>query len=202
MLTISRDRTAVLLIAIILTLTLAGCSLFGGGSDEAVEDRLQDTGINDIELDFRPDLLDQKLENVEPDENGVFEVTFTEAEVNNMILIRDRDEPASEQEDLQNLFIRFEEDEVLLDSDLGALFDDLLVVRFTPSVVDGALQLDLDAASVGSIEVPTQFLNGLESAMNSGLNAIITNIPAPNTLREVEVEDGAMTLVAQQDDAQ
>ena len=117
-----------------------------------------------------------------------------------MMAIRREEAPAGEGEDLQNLFIRFEDNQVLLDSDLGPIFDDLLVARFTPSVENGALQLDLAEASIGRISIPAQFLDGLESTMNTGMEALLDNIPAPNTLRAVEVEDGTLTLVAQQED--
>lgn len=190
-----------LLAAAWLSLALAGCSLLGQDSSQ-VEEQLRDSGINNLQLDFRPDLLDEKLANVEPDENGIFRVTFTEDEVNQMMAIRREDVPPDEAEDLQNLFVRFENNDVLLDSDLGPLFDNLLVARFTPTVENGALQLDLEEASIGAIDVPTQFLNGLESAMNTGMEVLLTNIPAPNTLRDVEIGDGTLTLVAQQNEAQ
>ena len=187
-----------LLVAAFLSLTLGGCALFGTDADQ-LEDRLRNTGINDIQLDFRPELLREKFENVEPDENGVFRVTFTESEVNDMLIIRDEDVPPEQAEDLQNLFIRFEEDEVLLDSELGSLFDDIFVARFTPTVENGALQLDLREASIGPVDVPIQFLSGLESAMNSMLNLLINNLPTPNTLQDIEVEEGSLTLVAQRE---
>lgn len=199
---INRKASRLLLLIVgLLSFTLAGCSLLGQENSNEVEQRLQQSGINNIELDFRPDILDQKLANVQPDENGVFSVTFTEAEVNQMLFLKREDVPADQAEDLQNLFIRFENNEVLLDSDLGGLFDNILTARFVPSVEDGVLQLDLEQASIGSIDVPTTFLNGLESAANSGMGVVIRNLPAPNTLRDVEIGDGTLTLVAQQNDA-
>lgn len=199
---VNRKKNVVfLLIVTLLAVTLTGCGLIGAQEDE-VEQQLQDTGINNLELDFQPDLLQEKLENAEIDENGVFSITFTEAEVNDMMTIRREQVPEDEAEDLQNLFIRFEEGEVLLDGDLGTLFEDVLVARFTPSVENGAFQLDLAEANIGAIDIPTQFLNGLESAMNTGMDVLINNLPSPpNRLQSVEVEDGSLTIVAQRIEA-
>lgn len=190
-------RRANMLLPLILigALLLTGCRFLGDG--EQLEEQLQNTGINNLEVDLQPDILEQKMENVEPDENGIFEVTFTEGEVNEMLLIRRADVPEGEAEDLQNHFIRFEEGEVLLDSELGPLFDDLLVARFRPMAEDGAIQVDLREANIGPVDVPVQFLNGLEGLMNNLMQTMIDSLPRANRLQAVEVDDGSLTLVAQ-----
>lgn len=183
---------------ILVGLLLAGCGLLGGA--EQLEEQLQDTGINNLEVDLQTEILDEKLENVEPDENGIYEVTFSESEVNEMIVIRRADAAEGEADDLQNHFIRFEEGEVLLDSELGPPFDDLLVARFTPMAENGAMQVDLREASIGPLDVPVQFLNGLESIMNGLMDTMINALPTANTLEAVEVDDDSLTLVAQQNE--
>ena len=193
----ARRANTLLPLFLITALLLTGCGLLGSGRQ--LEERLQNSGINNLEVDLRPEILQQKLENVEPDENGVFEVTFTEDEVNEMLLVRRADAPEGEAEDLQNFLIRFEEGEVVLDSELGGPFDDLLVARFTPLAKDGAIQVNLKEASIGSVDVPVRFLNGLESVMNGLMQTLIDNLPTANSLRAVEVHDGSLTLVAQQD---
>lgn len=177
-------------------LLLAGCRLLGNA--EQLEEQLQNTGINNLEIDLQTEILDEKLENVEPDESGIYEVTFSESEVNEMIVIRRADAPEGEEEDRQNFFVRFEEDEVVLDSDLGPPFDDLLVARFRPMAADGAMQVDLREASIGPLDVPVQFLNGLEGLMNGLMETLINSLPTANTLEAVEVDDGSLTLVARQ----
>lgn len=183
---------------LIAALLLTGCGFLG--SAEQLEERLRNTGINNLEVDLRPEILEQKLENVEPDENGIYEVTFSESEVNEMLLIRRADTPPEEAEDLQNFLIRFEEGEVLLDSDLGPPFDDVLVARFTPTAADGAIQVDLREASIGPLDVPVQFLNGLENVMNGLMATMINSLPTENTLEAVEVDEGSLTLVARQNE--
>ena len=49
-----KEKMLLLLLASLLTLTLTSCGLFGQSSDQ-VEEQLQESGINELQLDFQPD---------------------------------------------------------------------------------------------------------------------------------------------------
>lgn len=137
--------------------------------------------------------LGEKFGSIEPDGNGNFTVTVTDAEVNAAIQ-RKQEEAGVENTALQHAIVAFTGGNIVLTGSVTQPIEAQLTVTFRPSIVNGDLQFEVVSATLGSIQVPAAVLSTAEGTLNSTLGQAMNNIPSNLTLQSIVMGEGTMTV--------
>lgn len=141
--------------------------------------------------------LQDKLESIQPDENGNFSVTITDDELNQAI---QRSQEGAEgtaagsESPLQQTSVVFTGGNIVMTASVTSPVTAELVVTFRPTVVNGVLQFEVVSATLGSIQVPAAVLSSAESTLNSSLGQAMGSIPSNLTLQSIVMGEGTMTI--------
>lgn len=142
--------------------------------------------------------LQEQFANLQPDENGNITVTITEGQLNQAIAAQQQAAAeAGTQTPVQNLAVALTGGNIVMRGDISDPITAQLSVSFRASVVDGVPQFEVVEASVGAISVPPSLLESAESTLNDTLGQAITNLPNNVVLQEIIVEEGILTIRAQ-----
>jgi hypothetical protein len=140
-----------------------------------------------------PDInaLRERLEALQPDENGNVSVTITDDEVNQVI---QGGQANSGQSSLQNPVVTFTGGTIVLAGDVTQPVTARLTVVFVPYVADGLIRFEITQATLGNLNVPAALLQSAESTLNSTLGDALNNLPGGVQLTAITMGEGTMTV--------
>lgn len=147
----------------------------------------------DVTVDAEP--LQDKIEEARPDENGNIVITVTDEEINQAIDVRQvnaADLPFT----FQDPSVAFTGESVILTGNLTEPMQAQLVAAFKPLVVDGQVQMDLQSATLRGLPIPAQALAPVEQNLNNALRDMTASLPENYVVREVNLGESTMTIVA------
>jgi hypothetical protein len=154
-----------------------------------------EAGDFNVDVGVNVDALREKIANATPDANGNLTITFTEAEINEALTLRQGN---GNTQGLRDPQLSFTQNTVILTGGIDQPIAGSLEATFRPYVVDGerSLALELTAAKINGIAVPTILLGTLEATVNTSLDLLMSNLPQAYELRQVTVGEGTLTIVA------
>jgi hypothetical protein len=138
--------------------------------------------------------LEDKFESIQPDANGNFSVTITDAELNQAVQQAQEVPGSTNDSPLSQPVFTFTGGNIVLTANVTQPVAAQLTVAFRPSVVNGVLQFEVVSATLGSVQVPTAVLSSAETTINSTLGQAMNNIPANLTLQSIVMGEGTMTV--------
>ena len=139
--------------------------------------------------------LREKVASARPDENGIISINLTDDEINRAIEVQavtGNDQPAT----FQNPAVAFTGGNVLLTGDLTQPIPAELIASFTPVIVDGQLQVDLQSVTLRGLPLPPQALAPVEQNLNNALREMTSSLPPGYVVQEVNAGEGTMTVTA------
>ena len=145
-----------------------------------------------------PDMnaLREKLEALQPDENGNVSVTITDDEVNQAI---QAGQANGGQGSLEDPAVTFTGGTIVLAGDVTQPVTARLTVVFVPYVEDGLLQFDVSLATLGNVNVPTALLQSAEATLNSTLGDALNNLPGGVQLTAITMGEGTMVVTGRRE---
>lgn len=138
--------------------------------------------------------LQEKLNNIRPDANGNFTVTFTDADMRQLVEAQGSSF-SSEEAQLENLQVRFTPQHVVATGDLVRPLEVPLTVQLRPFISNGRLRFEVIEATAGMFPVPASLLSTLEIGVNAALGQAFNGMPAGATLVDVALGVGSMTVL-------
>jgi hypothetical protein len=143
-----------------------------------------------------PDLsaLREKLEALQPDENGNVTTTITDDEVNQAIQANE-----GQSSSLDNAAVTFTSSGIVLAGDVTQPVTARLTVTFVPLVEDGVVRFEITQATLGSVNVPAALLDSAEATLNSTLGDALNNLPGGVQLTGVTMGEGTMVVTARRE---
>lgn len=138
--------------------------------------------------------LRDKINNLQPDENGNVTVTFTDDELNQAITFQQQTQEGG-QVAMQNAAVVFTDGSIILTGQVTTPVTAQFTVVFRPFIANGTLQFDVVSATVGNVNVPPALLNSAEATLNNTLGAALSQLPTGVTLTSVNVSEGLLTVV-------
>jgi hypothetical protein len=145
-----------------------------------------------------PDIsaLREKLEALQPDENGNVSVTITDDEVNEAI---QGGQANSGQSSLQNALVTFTGGTIVLAGDVTQPVTARLTVVFVPYVEDGFIRFEITQATLGTLNVPAALLQSAEATLNSTLGDTLNNLPGGVQVTAIEMGEGTMLVTGRRE---
>jgi hypothetical protein len=139
-----------------------------------------------------PDIsaLRERLEALQPDENGNVSVTITDDEVNEAI------QANGGEGSLENPAVTFTGGTIVLAGEVTQPVTARLTVVFVPYVADGLIQFEITQATLGSVNVPAGLLESAEATLNSTLGDALNNLPGGVQLTGITMGEGTMVVTA------
>jgi hypothetical protein len=162
------------------------------GADLVATLQASDFAIN---VDVNSGPLQEKFSNLQPDANGNVMITITDAELNELIVVRQVGNGTTE---LQNVSVAFRGGNAILTGQVSRPVQAELEIAFRPEVEDGRLRFRVANAAVGNLRVPNILLDTAENSLNSSLSTVINSLPASYRLQDITIGEGTMTIIAQQ----
>jgi uncharacterized protein YpmS len=142
------------------------------------------------------DALREKFANIQPDVNGNYTVTLTDAELNQVLQLQPTLTDPNAQVQLQNATVSFTGGNIVLNARVLQPLSADLSFSVRPYVLDGELGFDLQQASLGGLSVPGPILSFVESSLNASLEQALNSVPADYQLVSVTLGEGTITIVA------
>ena len=141
--------------------------------------------------------LEQKLSNIQPDANGNFAITITDADLNDYIAHQGG---AFQTNSLNAQDIRFAitPEYLELRGDVTEPVALPLVVQLRPTVINDLLLFELLTASAGILPVPESMLDLIETVVNSELSRALIGLPTGVRLQNATLGEGEFTIFGQQ----
>lgn len=144
------------------------------------------------------DPLQDTLAGIQPDAGGNFSVVITEGEFNQTIAAAETAAVQSGQDvPIRNAAVQFTADGVVLTGDVTDPVAAPLSADLRPAVVNGRLQFTAESASLGGFPLPGSMLELVENNVNQGVSAALADLPPNVVLQDVEMSQGALTLLGQ-----
>jgi hypothetical protein len=145
--------------------------------------------------DLNLDSIRSLFEMVNVDANGNFNVTVTEAQLNEAVQMKQTQAAENgEVPRVQNLHFTLQDGTVMLTGDIQEPVQAPLTVVFIPYVENGAIRFKLVTAQIGTVTVPAALVDGAESALNSTIGDAAGSLPAGFTVTSVTVSQGTLTI--------
>lgn len=142
------------------------------------------------------DALREKFSNIQPDVNGNYTVTLTDAELNQVLQLQPSLTDPGAQVQLQDAVVSFTGGNIILNARVMQPLSANLSVTVRPYVVGGELGFDLQQASLGALPVPELILSVVEGTLNASLDQALSTVPAGFQLLSVTLGEGTLTIVA------
>lgn len=140
------------------------------------------------------DYLKNRIASLKPDEEGNYRIVLTENEVNTLLRLRQLLTGDLIGAGIQSQEVSFTDGSITLAGTILEPLPGQLVVRMSPSVQDGQIQLDIQESSVAGREAPQQALDAAEEAISNGLDEALGYLPADVQLQEVSVGNGEIVI--------
>ena len=154
-------------------------------------------GDFNVDLHLDPASLQERFANVQFDGNGNVSVTITEEEVN--LALQQGEQVAAQNgqaSPLQSPYLDLTNGNIVLTGDLTQPVQAALAATFRPVVVNNVLQFEIVSATLGGIQVPPAILSSVQTNLNSTLGVAFSNLPGNIILKEVQMGEGTMTIIA------
>ena len=142
--------------------------------------------------------LEQKLANIQPDANGNFTLAVTEGDLNEFVAGQTGGGIQTEALNVENVQIGITSEAVKLTGDVKEPVDLPLTVELRPGLLDGQLHFEIISATAGIFPVPSSMLDLIEATANSELTQVLAGLPANLTLQNVQLGDGVLMIMGQQ----
>jgi hypothetical protein len=138
--------------------------------------------------------LQDKFESIQPDANGNFTVTITDAEVNQALQRSQETAEAANESPLKQTAIAFTGGNIVLTGNVVSPIEALLTVTFRPLVTNGVLQFEVVSATLGTVQVPSAILTSAALTLNNTIGQAMNGIPSNLTLQSIVMGEGTMTV--------
>lgn len=148
----------------------------------------------EVQITFDIEPLRNKFTQAQPDAGGNINLEITEDELNQAVNVRAG--RAGEEPVLQDPEIDLTDGRVILIGRVQQPIQGELRATFQPVVSDGQLRLFLTDVTIGGIPVPTVLLSSVEATINASLATLLSALPGNYRLNEMNISEGAMTIVA------
>jgi hypothetical protein len=143
-------------------------------------------------IDLGP--LQDKLESIQPDENGNYTVTITDDELNQAIQRSQEAAEGTTEATLQQAAVVFTGGNIVLTANVTSPITAELTVTFRPFISNGVIQFEVVSATLGSVQVPTAVLSSAALTLNNTLGQAMNSIPSNVTLQSIVMGEGTMTI--------
>lgn len=141
--------------------------------------------------------LEQKLTNIQPDANGNFSVSITEADLNEFVAGQGGsiDTESLKAQDIQ---FNITPEYLQLNGDVTEPIALPLDVRLRPVISGDKLRFELISATAGLFPIPDSMLNVIETVANSELSRALISLPSGVTLQNATLGEGEFTVFGHQ----
>ena len=205
-------RTKYLVFFLIILFVSAACKTFGGPSEDMLEITADPAQVemvltqlpNDAEfvpsVEASSDMQDLQsiFSNIQPGEDGSFEVTLTDQQLNLVMqaaLEKAMDSPDAPAMNLTNPQVRFAGGYVVFEADVTKPIEGFLVINFLPLIEGENVQFEVISATIGNINVPANMLGVAETTINDTVEQAMRDMPGEVLLQDVLIGEGTMTVV-------
>ncbi len=141
--------------------------------------------------------LPQKLANIQPDANGNFAVTITEADLSEFIAGQ-AGAIQTEAFSAQDVQFAITPEYLELTGEVTEPVALPLVVKLRPVVVGDRLQFELLSASAGILPLPESMLDIIETVANSEIAGALSGLPEDVSIHDATLGNGEFTISGRQ----
>ena len=143
--------------------------------------------------------LESIFEMVSIDESGQFSVMITPEQLNTAVRLQPTEaSETGEVPTVSNMHFTFGDGAIVLNGNINEPVETTLIVVILP-YVDGGLKFEVTQAMIGSINIPSSLVDGVESVLNDTIGSASNKLPAGFYITNVMVNSEAMTIIGQRE---
>lgn len=142
--------------------------------------------------------LQERFSNVQLDGNGGFTITITDDEWNQAALAQQNEQiAAGDPPAIQNTTFTFTAEQIAFAGTVVNPLPGTLSAQFRPTVVEGAVRVEVTQANFNGFNVPNAILTLASDNITNTLNQLVSSLPDDLLLTNITVTDGILVVVGQ-----